>query len=66
VAARITIELKPNLYPPEAVDAFLGNHVYVEAEEGKWQGVVTAADYLEEDRSVRLTVEAIDVPNEPL
>jgi hypothetical protein len=62
----VTIDMKPDLYPAEAADAFLGNHVYVEADEGKWQGVVTATEYLEESRSIRLTVQAVDVADEQL
>jgi hypothetical protein len=62
---KITIDLEPDLYPPQATDSFLGNHVYVEDEAGKWQGAVTRADYIAESRSIRLTVEAVDVEDQP-
>jgi hypothetical protein len=59
-------DMKPGLYPPEAADAFLGNHVFVADDGGegrKLQGVVVAADYLEAEDAIRLTVEAMDVPS---
>ena len=61
----VTMDMKSGLYPPEAADAFLGNHVFVADQGGegrKLQGVVVAAEYVEESDAIRLTVEAIDVP----
>jgi hypothetical protein len=61
----VTIEMESGLYPPEAADSFLGNHIFVGDEGGegrKLQGVVVAAEYVEETEAIRLTVEATDIP----
>jgi hypothetical protein len=62
----ITVDLKSGIYPPEATDAFLGNHVFVKDPDtgDQWQGFVAAADYLE-DGGIRLTVPAIEAKPPP-